>query len=40
MPTLLGLPKSLFMFHCTILEKNSNNFFGQPNTCAYMNMCV
>ena len=27
----LGWPKSLFGFFCTILQKNPNDFFGQPN---------
>ena len=33
---ILGCPKSSYVFFCIMLQKNLNEFFGQPNTCIYI----
>ena len=38
--SVLGLPKSLFRFFCTISRKNRNKLFNQPHTdnCPFLSM--
>ena len=33
---MLGWPKSLFRFFCAMLQKNSNESFGQPILLMYI----
>ena len=37
---VLGWPKSLFEFFCTILWKNWKEHLGQPNICVSVYMCI
>ena len=36
---MLGWPKGLFRFFCAMLQKNSNEIFGQPILLMYI-LCV